>query len=565
MFLVNTFKNLQRMKYLIVGAVAGGASAAARLRRLDEMADIVLFEKGAHVSFANCGLPYYIGSVIKSRDQLFVQTATSLYDRYRIDVRICTEVLSIDTRNKSVKARNLTTGEDYSESYDKLILAPGAEPIRPPLPGINNDKILTLRSIQDSDKVKQYVSDNGVNKIIIIGAGFIGLEMAENFHRIGKEVVVIEMAEQVLPPLDYPMAALVQQHLRSKGIKLRLKAKVIGFEHDQSEVRVLLDHAASETADLVLLSIGVRADTRLASSAGLRIGTGNGIWVNSYLQTSDPDIYAVGDAIEFPSPLTGTSSPTYLAGPANKQGRICANNIVLGNKHSYEGSVNTAIVKIFDLTVGITGLASKYLRRAGIRYKVSTTTNSSHASYYPGHSNQIIQLVFDPEEGRLLGAQSVGAEGVDKRIDVLSAYVSLGKNVGDLCSHEHAYAPPFSSAKDPVNIAGFVAENLINDQLQVFYWDEVSDLSELDFLLDVRKEEEYANGHIKNAVNIPLDAIREHIDALPAGKRIFVYCESGLRGYLAQRLLLQIGFVDVFNLSGGYRIWKTCMDELQLN
>lgn len=553
------------MKYLIVGAVAGGASAAARLRRLDEMAAIVLFEKGAHVSFANCGLPYYIGSVIKNRDQLFVQTATSLYDRFRIDVRIRTEVLSIDARNKSVMARNLATGEEYSETYDKLILAPGAEPIRPSLPGINSDKIITLRSIQDSDKIKQYVSNKGINKIIIIGAGFIGLEMAENFHRIGKEVVVIEMAEQILPPLDYPMAAFVQQHLRSKGIKLRLKAKVVGFEHNPSGVSVLLEHTTSETADLVLLSIGVRADTRLASAAGLRIGDGNGIWVNPYLQTSDPDIYAVGDAIEFPSPITGKSSPTYLAGPANKQGRICANNIILGNKQSYEGSVNTAIVKIFDLTVGITGLASKYLSRTGIPYKVSTTTSSSHASYYPGHSNLIIQLVFDPEEGRLLGAQSVGAEGVDKRIDVLSAYVSLGKNVDDLCLHEHAYAPPFSSAKDPVNIAGFVAENLIRHQLQVFYWDEVIKLAEHDFLLDVRKEEEYANGHINNAVNIPLDTIREHIDALPTGKRIFVYCESGLRGYLAQRLLLQIGFMDVFNLSGGYRIWKTCMDELQLN
>ncbi len=553
------------MKYLIVGAVAGGASAAARLRRLDEMAAIVLFEKGAHVSFANCGLPYYIGSVIKNRDQLFVQTATSLYDRFRIDVRIRTEVLSIDARNKSVMARNLATGEEYSETYDKLILAPGAEPIRPSLPGINSDKIITLRSIQDSDKIKQYVSNKGVNKIIIIGAGFIGLEMAENFHRIGKEVVVIEMAEQILPPLDYPMAAFVQQHLRSKGIKLRLKAKVVGFEHNPSGVSVLLEHTTSETADLVLLSIGVRADTRLASAAGLRIGDGNGIWVNPYLQTSDPDIYAVGDAIEFPSPITGKSSPTYLAGPANKQGRICANNIILGNKQSYEGSVNSAIVKIFDLTVGITGLASKYLSRTGIPYKVSTTTSSSHASYYPGHSNLIIQLVFDPEEGRLLGAQSVGAEGVDKRIDVLSAYVSLGKNVDDLCLHEHAYAPPFSSAKDPVNIAGFVAENLIRHQLQVFYWDEVIKLAEHDFLLDVRKEEEYANGHINNAVNIPLDTIREHIDALPTGKRIFVYCESGLRGYLAQRLLLQIGFMDVFNLSGGYRIWKTCMDELQLN
>ena len=462
-------------------------------------------------------------------------------------------------------ARNLATGEEYSETYDKLILAPGAEPIRPPLPGINSDKIITLRSIQDSDKIKQYVSNKGVNKIIIIGAGFIGLEMAENFHRIGKEVVVIEMAEQILPPLDYPMAAFVQQHLRSKGIKLRLKAKVVGFEHNPSGVSVLLEHTTSETADLVLLSIGVRADTRLASAAGLRIGDGNGIWVNPYLQTSDPDIYAVGDAIEFPSPITGKSSPTYLAGPANKQGRICANNIILGNKQSYEGSVNTAIVKIFDLTVGITGLASKYLSRTGIPYKVSTTTSSSHASYYPGHSNLIIQLVFDPEEGRLLGAQSVGAEGVDKRIDVLSAYVSLGKNVDDLCLHEHAYAPPFSSAKDPVNIAGFVAENLIRHQLQVFYWDEVIKLAEHDFLLDVRKEEEYANGHINNAVNIPLDTIREHIDALPTGKRIFVYCESGLRGYLAQRLLLQIGFMDVFNLSGGYRIWKTCMDELQLN
>ena len=550
------------MKYLIVGAVAGGASTAARLRRMNEHATIIIFEKGEYISYANCGLPYYIGDVIKDRNKLFVQTASSFNARFNIDVRTTTEVTAIDPVKKTVTAVKQATGEVYIETYDKLILSPGAEPLRPPLPGINSEGIFTLRNVNDTDYIKSYIQHNQVKKVLVIGAGFIGLEMAENFHDLGLDVTVIEMGNQILAPVDFPIAAIVQQHIRSKGINLRLSTAVTGFTKNGQQIDVALNNGETITAEMVLLSIGVRPDTRLAVQAGLKTGTARGIWVNEYLQTSDPDIYAVGDAIEFENPITGQSMITYLAGPANKQGRICANNIVLGNVQKYHGSINTAIVKVFDMTVGTTGTASKQLKAADINHIVSTTHSGSHAGYYPGAKQMSVQIAFSPKDGRLLSAQIAGYDGVDKRLDILSSYIKQQKTIYDLIEFEHAYAPPYSSAKDPVNMAGFVAENILLDRLRVFYWNETNNLKQGDILIDVRTADEFSNGRIPGAINIPVDEIRNRLDEIPIDQTIYIYCEAGLRGYLAQRILRQRGFNNVFNLSGGYYLWKTCAEEM---
>ena len=550
------------MKYLIVGAVAGGASTAARLRRMDEHATIIIFEKGEYISYANCGLPYYIGDVIKDRNKLFVQTASSFNARFNIDVRTTTEVTAIDPVKKTVTAVKQATGEVYIETYDKLILSPGAEPLRPPLPGINSEGIFTLRNVNDTDYIKSYIQHNQVKKVLVIGAGFIGLEMAENFHDLGLDVTVIEMGNQILAPVDFPIAAIVQQHIRSKGINLRLSTAVTGFTKNGQQIDVALNNGETITAEMVLLSIGVRPDTRLAVQAGLKTGTARGIWVNEYLQTSDPDIYAVGDAIEFENPITGQSMISYLAGPANKQGRICANNIVLGNVQKYHGSINTAIVKVFDMTVGTTGTASKQLKAADINHIVSTTHSGSHAGYYPGAKQMSVQIAFSPKDGRLLSAQIAGYDGVDKRLDILSSYIKQQKTIYDLIEFEHAYAPPYSSAKDPVNMAGFVSENILLDRLRVFYWNETKNLKQGDILIDVRTADEFSNGRIPGAINIPVDEIRNRLDEIPIDQNIYIYCEAGLRGYLAQRILRQRGFNNVFNLSGGYYLWKTCAEEM---
>lgn len=549
------------MKYLIVGAVAGGASTAARLRRLDEHAEIIIFEKGEYISYANCGLPYYIGDVIKDRNKLFVQTAASFNQRFNIDVRITTEVISVDPAAKTVKAMKQSSGEVYEESYDKLVLSPGAEPLRPPLPGIDNEGIFTLRNVKDTDYIKSYVQQKHIKKVIVIGAGFIGLEMAENFHDLGLHVAIIEMGNQVLAPVDFPVAAIVQQHIRSKGVDLHLNTTVTGFNKIGKEIEVGLHNEEVLTADMVVLSIGVRPDTKLAVQAGLKTGTARGIWVNEYLQTSDPDIYAVGDAIEFENPITGQSMITYLAGPANKQGRICANNVVLGNVQKYHGSINTAIVKVFDMTIGTAGTASKHLKTAGIDHIVSTTHSGSHAAYYPGARRMTIQLAFSPADGRLLSAQVAGFDGVDKRLDILSSYIKQNKTIYDLIEFEHAYAPPYSSAKDPVNMAGFVAENILLERLKIFYWNEIDQIKPQDILIDVRRKDEYDAGKIADAINIPVDEIRNRLDEIPKNKILYIYCEAGLRGYLAQRILRQNGFDHVFNLSGGYYTWRVATQE----
>lgn len=550
------------MKYLIVGAVAGGASTAARLRRNDEHAEIVIFEKGEYISYANCGLPYYIGDVIKDRDDLFVQTAASFHERFNIDVRTLTEVLSIDPSAKTIKAKNQTTGEIYEESYDRLVLSPGAEPIRPSLPGIASEGIFTLRNVADTDYIKSYVQNKETKKAVVIGAGFIGLEMAENLHNLGIEVTIIEKSNQILAPVDFPIAALLQKHIRSKGVKLKLNTSVSGFERDKNGLSVKLDNGDSIDTNLVILSIGVKPDTKLASAANLKLGEARGIWVNEYLQTSDPNIYAVGDAIEFMNPITNRSMITYLAGPANKQGRICANNLVNGNTEKYVGSINTAIVKVFDMTVATAGTASKHLTDANIEHVVSTTSSGSHAGYYPDAKQMVIKLAFSPTDGRLLGAQIAGYDGVDKRLDILSSAIKRNSNIAELTEFEHAYAPPFSSAKDPVNIAAFAAENILKKKSVVFYWNEFDKITATDVLIDVRTEEEYAAGKIGHAINIPVDELRSRIAEIPTGKTIYIYCLGGLRGYLAQQILYQNGFSSTYNLSGGYSNWKTCTKEL---
>lgn len=546
------------MKYVIIGAVAGGASTAARLRRMDEHAEIVIFEKGEYISYANCGLPYYIGDVIKDRNKLFVQTATSFHDRFNIDVRVMTEVTEINPDKKTVTAFDQNTGKKYEESYDKLVLSPGAEPIRPPLPGINTEGIFTLRNVKDTDYIKKHVQLKEIKKVVVVGAGFIGLEMAENLRDLGLEVTVIEMGNQILAPVDFPIAAIAQEHIRSKGVDLRLSTAVAGFEKVEKQINVNLNNGTSLLADMVILSIGVRPDTKLAVMAGIDLGPAKGIKVNEYLQTSNADIYAVGDAIEFVNPISGVSMSTYLAGPANKQGRICANNLVFGNKVKYDGAVNTAIVKIFDMTLGATGMASKHLKAAGIPHIVSTTKSASHATYYPDSKQMVIQIAFSPEDGRLLGAQVAGFEGADKRLDVLSMVVQKKGTIYDLVDFEQAYAPPYSSAKDPVNMAGFVAENIMLDRLKVFYWNEFDKVKPNDFLLDVRSEKEFANGKIEGATNIPVDELRQRMNEIPKDKTVYIYCEAGLRGYLAQRTLRQSGYKEVYNLSGGYYLWKVC-------
>jgi NADPH-dependent 2,4-dienoyl-CoA reductase/sulfur reductase-like enzyme/rhodanese-related sulfurtransferase len=549
------------MKYIIVGAVAGGASTAARLRRMDEHGEIILFEKGAYISYANCGLPYYIGDVISDRNKLFVQTAAAFNTRFNIDVRVETEVVSIQAAEKKITARRQSTGEVYEESYDKLVLSPGAEPIKPPLPGITQEGIFTLRNVSDTDFIKSYVSKKEVKKAVVIGAGFIGLEMAENLHALGMDITIIEMGNQILAPVDFPIAAIVQQHIRSKGVSLRLSTAVTGFEKVNGQLKVALNTGELLDADVVILSIGVKPDTKLAETAGLKIGITKGIWVNEFLQTSDPDIYAVGDAIEFANPITGQSQVTYLAGPANKQGRICANNLVLGNVQAYHGAINTAIVKVFDMTVATAGTAAKHLTVAGINHIVSTTHNGSHAGYYPDAKQMSIQIAFSPSTGQLYSAQIAGHDGVDKRIDILASLIKRKSTIYELIEFEHAYAPPYSSAKDPVNMAGFVAENILLNRLRIFYWNEVAKLNQQDILIDVRSTDEFANGKIAHAINIPVDEIRNRLNEIPKNQPIYIYCEAGLRGYLAQRILLQNGYTQIQNLSGGYQLWNASSAE----
>ncbi|EKN12970.1 FAD-dependent oxidoreductase [Parabacteroides johnsonii] len=544
------------MNYLIIGGVAGGATVAARLRRMDEKANIVLFERGKYVSYANCGLPYYIGDTINNREKLFVQTVKGFTDRFRIDIRTEQEVTAIHPDKKEVEVKNLSTGEIYTETYDKLVLSPGAEPLRPGIEGIGSKKIFTLRNVPDTDTIKNYINIEKPKRAIVVGGGFIGLEMAENLHDLGIQVDVVEMANQVMAPLDFSMAAIVHQQLTDKGVGLHLEDGVSRFEEKDGGVTVHLRSGKQIATDMVLLSIGVRPETKLAKEAGLAIGERGGIAVNDYMQTSDADIYALGDATEVKNLVTGQPSLIPLAGPANKQGRIVADNIIFGNKKKYAGSIGTSIAKVFDLTVAATGANAKLLQRNNIPYTSSYTHGASNAGYYPGAVPMSIKILFDPENGKLLGAQIVGFNGVDKRIEMLEQVIQRGGTVYDLTELEHAYAPPYSSAKDPVNMAGFVAENILKGKSKIIQWRELAELPADTIRIDVRTRDEHKLGSIPGFINIPVDELREHLDELPKDKLIVVSCAVGLRGYLAYRILVQNGFKNVRNLSGGYKTWS---------
>lgn len=543
-------------KYVIIGGVAGGATAAARLRRLDEGAEIVLLERGDYISYANCGLPYYAGGAISERSKLFVMTPEKFRETLAVDVRTGHEVLSIDRAAKRVSVLERSSGRTYDEPYEYLVLSPGAEPLRPPIPGIDDDRVFTLRSVPDIDRIKERIDAKRPERAIIVGAGFIGLEMAENLHGRGVFVTIVEALDQVMGPIDFEMAALVHEHLKYKGVELYLGDSVKAFESSPSKLTVRLASGAALAADMVILSIGVRPDTKLAAASGLELDARGAIVVDERMRSSDPAIYAVGDAVAVRNPITGVTGAVPLAGPANKEARIAADNIAGGGAVSaYAGAIGTSVAKIFDLTVACTGLSEKAARKASVRARSVIVHPSSHAGYYPGAMPLALKVLFDPESGKLLGAQGVGYEGVDKRIDVLAAFLAMGGTMADLARFEQAYAPPFASAKDPVNYAGFVAENLrsgLSDQVQ---WSDVARLrDEGAFLLDVRTGEEFALGHIEGAVNVPNTELRGRLAELPKDRFILIYCGVGIRGYLAERILRQNGWTSVANLSGG---WKT--------
>lgn len=539
-------------KVIIVGGVAGGATAAAKLRRISEDVEIIMVERGEYVSFANCGLPYYIGETIKNRNKLLVQTVKGLSTRFHMDIRNLSEVTSIDPINKKVMIKNLQNDEIYEETYDKLLLSPGAKPNVPSIPGLDeNQSLFTLRNIPDTDRIKAYVDEQKPQKAVVIGGGFIGIEMAENLVDRGIEVAIIQVSNQILAPLDFEMASIVHQHLKDKGINLILENSVQSFSSQGKKV-ILMDGTELDT-DMTILSIGVRPENELAKTAGLQLGERGGIIVNEYLQTSNEDIYAVGDAVEVVDYISGAKAMIPLAGPANRQGRIAANNI-MGKREKYQGTLGTSIVKVFDLTVASTGNNEKTLKRLGVPYEVVHIHPSSHAGYYPGAAPISLKLIFDKETGRIFGVQAVGADGVDKRIDVIATAIKGGLTVEDLTNLELSYAPPYSSAKDPVNMAGYVATNLLEGELEHIQWHEVDEIVAAGgLLIDVREASEREFGYIEGSVNIRLDDLRNRLDELPKDETIYVSCQVGLRGYLASRILKNHG-LQVKNVDGG---WKT--------
>lgn len=549
-------------KLLIIGGVAGGATAAARARRLDERAEIILFERGEYISFANCGLPYYIGDVIKERDELFLTTPQAFRQRYSIDIRIFSEVTAIDRSRKQVAVRNVKTGETYRETYDKLILSPGAEPLKPPLKGIELENIFHLRNVPDSDRIRAYVDNQKPESAVIVGAGFIGLEMAENLIHRGVKTTVIEMLDQVMPPLDYEMAALIHEHLKEKGVICELENGVQSFSQKGSRILVSAQKEKQIECDLVILSAGIRPENKLAKDAGLDIGERGGIKTDPTMRTSDPDIYAIGDAVEVRDFVTGLPTMTPLAGPANKQGRIAADN-ALGRKSVFRGTLATAVVKIFDLTAASTGASEKLLKRNNVPYLVSYTHSGSHVFYYPGSEMMALKLIFSPVNGRILGAQVVGGQGADKRIDVMATAIRGGMTVYDLEELELAYAPPYGAAKDPVNIAGFVAANMLKGDTETINWNELGELDpDETVLIDLRlKIETDELGGIEGARHIPVDNLRNILPELDKKKNYILFCAVGLRGYVAYRILSQNGF-KCKNLSGGYTIYSPVKERM---
>ncbi|MBR1919120.1 MAG: CoA-disulfide reductase [Spirochaetales bacterium] len=550
------------MKVVIVGGVAGGATAAARLRRLDEKADITIFEKSGFVSYANCGLPYYIGGVITDREELTLQTPESFMERFRIKVKTGHEVTKIDPADKSVKVKNLKTGESWDESYDKLILSPGARPVRPDLPGIDSKKLFTLRTVEDTFHIYDFVEETKPGKAVIIGGGFIGVETAENLRKRSMDVTIIQRPKQMMNNFDYDIASFIHAELRKNGIKLRNNCNVTGFQEKDGKLEVTVADKESETGDIVILAIGVQPDSHLAKEAGLELGIKGSILVNDRMETSAPDVYAIGDAVQVKHFVSGEDALIALAGPANKQGRIAADNIAGGDSH-FRGSMGSSIIKIFDLTAAGTGLTEKAAARAGLDYDSVVLSPASHASYYPGAKAMTMKVVYEKKTLKLLGAQIVGAAGVDKRVDVLATAIMAGVRADELKDLDLCYAPPYSSAKDPVNMAGFMIENIATGKIKQYHWEEVEKLPRDGSvtLLDTRTVREYSRGHVDGYINIPVDELRERLGEIDSSKPVYVMCQSGLRSYIACRILIQNGF-DAYNFSGGYRFYSSVVKEI---
>lgn len=544
------------MKTIIVGGVAGGASAAARLRRLNENDEIIILERGDYISFANCGLPYFIGGEITDKNMLTLQTPESFRKRFNIDVRVKSEAVKISPEAHTVTVRNADTGEEYEETFDKLILSPGAEPIRPNIGGIELPHVFTLRNIPDTMRIKGFIDGSKPRKAVVVGGGYIGVEMAENLIEAGLEVSIVELADHLIAPLDADMAADVHRYIRSKGIKLFLNNGVTEI----TDKKVILQNGRIE-ADMVIMSVGVRPETSLAKECGIALDPRGSIIVNSHMQTNYPDIYAVGDAVEVKDFVTGKPAFIPLAGPANKQGRIAADNIS-GLSSEYKGTQGSAVLKLFNMTVATTGLNEKRAAAEGIDYDKTYTYSASHASYYPNATNMSVKILWDKNTKKLLGAQIVGFDGVDKRMDVLAAAIRFGAEVTDLKELELCYAPPFGSAKDPVNMAGYVAENVINGTVKQFFWHDIEKLPRDGSvtLLDVRTKTETARGMIDGFINIPLDTLRDNLDKLPKDKPVYVHCHSGLRSYIACRILSGNSY-DCYNLAGGWRMYESVIND----
>lgn len=544
------------MKVVIVGGVAGGATAAARLRRLDETAEIVVFERSGFVSYANCGLPYYIGGVIEDQEELTLQTPESFYERFRVQMKVRHEVTAIDRSAKTVTVRNLATGEVFQESYDKLLLAPGARPTQPALPGVGLDRLFTLRTVEDTLRIRRFVDTQHPKSVVLAGGGFIGLELAENLRERGLDVTIVQRPKQLMTPFDADMAALIHREVRAHGVRLALGHTVEGFAESEGGVQVLLKDEQPLQADMVILAIGVTPDSRLAAEAGLELGLKGSILVNDRMQTSDPDIYAVGDAVQVNHFVTGQPALIALAGPANKQGRIAADNMAGGDSR-YKGSQGSSVLKIFDLTAAATGLNETAARRAGLDVEAVVLSPMNHAGYYPGGRVMTMKVLFERHTGKLLGAQIVGSDGVDKRIDVLATAIRAGMTAADLTELDLAYAPPYSSAKDPVNMAGYMMENLLTGKVKQFRLDELATLPRDGSvtLLDTRTIGEYSRGHADGFINLPLDELRDRLSELDPAKPVYVMCQSGLRSYLACRILTQHGFT-CYNFAGGYRFYE---------
>ena len=552
------------MKVVIIGGVAGGATAAARIRRLNEQAEIVVFERSGYISYANCGLPYYIGDVITDPNELTLQTPESFYTRFRVDMRVHHEVTAIHPERKSVSVRNLETGEEFEESYDKLLLSPGAKPTQPALPGVGLDQLFTLRTVEDTFRIKEYINTHHPKSAVLAGGGFIGLELAENLRELGMDVTIVQRPKQLMNPFDADMASFLHSEVRKHGIRLALGYTVEGFAENDGGVDVLLKDEAPLHADMVVLAIGVTPDTALAKDAGLELGIKGSILVNDRMETSIPDIYAVGDAVQVKHFVTGEDALISLAGPANKQGRIAADNICGGDSR-YGGSLGSSVIKVFDLTAAATGLNETAAKKAGLDADKVILSPMSHASYYPGGKIMTLKVVFEKQTYRLLGAQIVGYEGVDKRIDVLATAIHAGMKATELKELDLAYAPPYSSAKDPVNMAGFMIDNIANGTLKQFYVEDVAALPRDGSvtLLDTRTPGEVRRGMIDGFVNIPVDELRERLDEIPKGKPVYVICQSGLRSYIATRILTGNGY-DCYNFAGGFRFYDNVVNDRAL-